>query len=75
MQVIVCSWGLSLFVLFEQVGQHNIKSPRSWGLSLFVLFERLLFIYRQSQSSWGLSLFVLFERTEQTEQISMVLED
>ena len=36
-----CSWGLSLFVLFEPrfIGQQ--KRLCSWGLSLFVLFERL----------------------------------
>ena len=34
-----CSWGLSLFVLFEQKKERIISKTRSWGLSLFVLFE------------------------------------
>ena len=56
------SWGLSLFVLFEQFFD-NQKSPiGSWGLSLFVLFEPYLFKYQHLKGSWGLSLFVLFEQ-------------
>ena len=35
----VCSWGLSLFVLFEQLKVSYRKLKGSWGLSLFVLFE------------------------------------
>ena len=34
-----CSWGLSLFVLFEHVVDENNYKQGSWGLSLFVLFE------------------------------------
>ena len=34
-----CSWGLSLFVLFELFKDRWIKWIGSWGLSLFVLFE------------------------------------
>ena len=35
----VCSWGLSLFVLFEQAVRDQREEIGSWGLSLFVLFE------------------------------------
>ena len=34
-----CSWGLSLFVLFEPDRQTEQCHGGSWGLSLFVLFE------------------------------------
>ena len=37
---LVCSWGLSLFVLFEPFFNIIIKCIGSWGLSLFGLFER-----------------------------------
>ena len=33
------SWGLSLFVLFEQIRFSKLLETGSWGLSLFVLFE------------------------------------
>ena len=36
-----CSWGLSLFVLFERIYGALGGDYSSWGLSLFVLFERL----------------------------------
>ena len=36
----LCSWGLSLFVLFEHMINASIGAIGSWGLSLFVLFER-----------------------------------
>ena len=36
----VSSWGLSLFVLFEQGAEGDVTVPSSWGLSLFVLFEQ-----------------------------------
>ena len=40
------SWGLSLFVLFEQdIHIHSVTNS-SWGLSLFVLFEHVLPIPR-----------------------------
>ena len=35
-----CSWGLNLFVLFEQICNFILVKIRSWGLNLFVLFER-----------------------------------
>ena len=56
-----CSWGLSLFVLFEPLEKVYSKFIGSWGLSLFVLFEPLKMICACSSCSWGLSLFVLFE--------------
>ena len=34
-----CSWGLNLFVLFEQKVSRNLHKVSSWGLNLFVLFE------------------------------------
>ena len=34
-----CSWGLNLFVLFEQMELFRIQKFGSWGLNLFVLFE------------------------------------
>ena len=36
------SWGLSLFVLFEQCKTYHALKECSWGLSLFVLFEQQL---------------------------------
>ena len=33
------SWGLNLFVLFEQVNAQKNLAKSSWGLNLFVLFE------------------------------------
>ena len=35
----MCSWGLSLFVLFERISDGTLKFESSWGLGLFVLFE------------------------------------
>ena len=35
-----CSWGLSLFVLFEPEPKYLEDYQGSWGLSLFVLFEQ-----------------------------------
>ena len=35
-----CSWGLSLFVLFERIISQDNQDISSWGLSLFVLFEQ-----------------------------------
>ena len=35
----ICSWGLNLFVLFEQVNAQKNLAKSSWGLNLFVLFE------------------------------------
>ena len=56
-----CSWGLSLFVLFELCTLYFEGVYCSWGLSLFVLFE-LFGVYNTMElGSWGLSLFVLFE--------------
>ena len=36
------SWGLNLFVLFEQSGQRAMSFIGSWGLNLFVLFEPMI---------------------------------
>ena len=58
-----CSWGLSLFVLFELKGKSKDRYDSSWGLSLFVLFELKADKVMSEFSSWGLSLFVLFERS------------
>ena len=55
------SWGLSLFVLFEQQKELNWYDPSSWGLSLFVLFELQGNANYGFTGSWGQSLFVLFE--------------
>ena len=57
----LCSWGLSLFVLFERTGCWKGEWTSSWGLSLFVLFELSKPNSANDSSSWGLSLFVLFE--------------
>ena len=70
-----CSWGLSLFVLFELYDDYTIKINSSWGLSLFVLFELLYWTRYFQSGSWGLSLFVLFELTEKDLDEFEVLED
>ena len=69
------SWGLSLFVLFEQYVQWRCELTCSWGLSLFVLFEQIHHQKLGYGSSWGLSLFVLFERLMLLTQRLVVLED
>ena len=71
----MCSWGLSLFVLFELENAKGKLASGSWGLSLFVLFELTWQIVKQKRSSWGLSLFVLFELPEEDNPYSQVLED
>ena len=69
------SWGLSLFVLFEQSEWTTARSDCSWGLSLFVLFELYFIAWRCKDSSWGLSLFVLFELEDGARFCVEVLED
>ena len=70
-----CSWGLSLFVLFEPNATEVGGKESSWGLSLFVLFEPLVTHYENGHSSWGLSLFVLFEHSYVLPIVLLVLED
>ena len=60
----MCSWGLSLFVLFERHICNIYLVHCSWGLSLFVLFEQCFSHFINIVSSWGLSLFVLFEQVQ-----------
>ena len=70
-----CSWGLSLFVLFEPADSDTTETKGSWGLSLFVLFEHNTMSTFTVTSSWGLSLFVLFELQHGTSMQIQVLED
>ena len=69
------SWGLNLFVLFEQKTKITHHKYCSWGLNLFVLFEHLELMTCHSPGSWGLNLFVLFELPYETLHIDRVLED
>ena len=69
------SWGLSLFVLFEEEAYRAKFDYRSWGLSLFVLFEVKNMVIVIHWGSWGLSLFVLFEEFENVASQYGVLED
>ena len=64
-ELFASSWGLSLFVLFEQAQVRDMVSKGSWGLSLFVLFELHSMTPWIHTGSWGLSLFVLFEHSHQ----------
>ena len=59
--IILCSWGLNLFVLFEPMAKRKTINISSWGLNLFVLFELLNYKIFELVRSWGLNLFVLFE--------------
>ena len=70
-----CSWGLSLFVLFERSLVNSMFDSCSWGLSLFVLFEPGHLTKDVELCSWGLSLFVLFEHTTTQMEHTKVLED
>ena len=71
----MCSWGLNLFVLFEQMKYRTVGGDCSWGLNLFVLFERVWNWVWRSSSSWGLNLFVLFELDWLFSVGTAVLED
>ena len=73
--LVMGSWGLSLFVLFEHNDQSIQPILGSWGLSLFVLFELIIQKKLTDGSSWGLSLFVLFEPIGTLKPNSSVLED
>ena len=71
----ISSWGLNLFVLFEQISKVSSRPKGSWGLNLFVLFERGYFANAIMYGSWGLNLFVLFELKCFGKALWHVLED
>ena len=75
MLTMLCSWGLSLFVLFEPYDKLKWVALGSWGLSLFVLFEHMTADGSITPRSWGLSLFVLFELLVILKIVGIVLED